>query len=258
MSDWYDTKTGKAVQAFGKGIVTGAVVGATAAAAVAAAPVVGTVLVVGGTALAAIDVANNYQARRIEQIAAGTSTAHAGALALGDTTGVANIVEGALNTNLATGRDLSEAQASSRLNQGAERVGMAVGAAAGAAVTSRVIADIKASPHPERGAFPAGKGNPRGSRRPSPALRDKIFEKGKDAGGVPRCEYCGDEITRAPRQTNSYEADHRTAWSRGGATVEENLGSACRTCNREKSVMSAEEYRALLAQRAVDGTTPEQ
>src|SRR6185436_19699438 len=34
-----------------------------------------------------------------------------------------------------------------------------------------------------------------GPRNPTPAMRDRIFERSKDASGTPRCEYCKKEIT---------------------------------------------------------------
>ena len=81
------------------------------------------------------------------------------------------------------------------------------------------------------------------SRRPSNAQRDRQFEQSKDADGVPRCYYCGGEITREYGQPNSYETDHKTPYSRGGPTTDENLAPSCRTCNRRKGARTAEEFR---------------
>ena len=82
-----------------------------------------------------------------------------------------------------------------------------------------------------------------GSRRPSPAQRQRVFERSKDVNGTPRCEYCGAEITNEPGKPNSYEADHRVPYSRGGPTSDENLTGSCRTCNRPKGARTAEEFQ---------------
>jgi RHS repeat-associated protein len=72
-------------------------------------------------------------------------------------------------------------------------------------------------------------------RRFSKSKRDAAFEKSKDADGVPRCEYCGSNLKKEKGSRNSYEADHRKPWSRGGKSSERNLAPSCRTCNRSKS-----------------------
>ena len=87
---------------------------------------------------------------------------------------------------------------------------------------------------------PAGAG---GSRRPSQAQRERLFEKSKDAGGTPRCVYCNKEITPTPGRSDSYEADHKQPFSRGGPTTDENLAPACRTCNRSKGAKTPEEFK---------------
>ncbi len=88
----------------------------------------------------------------------------------------------------------------------------------------------------------AGSGGGAGPRRPSAAQRDQTFERSKDAAGKPRCTYCGKEITREPGRPNTYEADHRTPYSRGGSTTNENLEPSCRTCNRSKGAQTPEEW----------------
>jgi hypothetical protein len=82
-----------------------------------------------------------------------------------------------------------------------------------------------------------------GSRRFSADQRGKAFEKAKDANGLPRCEHCGEVITTAPGQPNSYEADHRVPHSRGGPSTDENLAPSCRTCNRSKGARTPEEWK---------------
>jgi hypothetical protein len=80
------------------------------------------------------------------------------------------------------------------------------------------------------------------SRRPTRAQRDAVFERSRDAEGVPRCEYCNREITREPARPDTFEADHRDPYSRGGETRDENLAATCRTCNRQKGAKTAEEF----------------
>jgi hypothetical protein len=82
-----------------------------------------------------------------------------------------------------------------------------------------------------------------GSRRPSVAQRERLFEKSKDAGGTPRCVYCNKEITPSPGRPDSYEADHKQPFSRGGPTTDDNLAPACRTCNRSKGAKTPEEFK---------------
>lgn len=71
-------------------------------------------------------------------------------------------------------------------------------------------------------------------RRFSQNDRNKGFEKSKDTEGVPRCEYCGDEMQKGSGSPKSYEADHTKAYSKGGKTKLENLTPSCRDCNRSK------------------------
>jgi hypothetical protein len=106
---------------------------------------------------------------------------------------------------------------------------VSVGVAAGVAIGELGAAAVDA----------AGAG---GSRRPSSAQRERVFEKGKDAGGTPRCVYCKKEITPEPGRPDSYEADHQQPFSRGGPTTDENLAPACRTCNRSKGAKTPEEF----------------
>lgn len=71
-------------------------------------------------------------------------------------------------------------------------------------------------------------------RRFSMQDRDSAFEASKDAQGVPRCEYCSTEVQRVKGAGHSYEADHRTPYSKGGESKPGNLAPACRDCNRQK------------------------
>jgi len=81
-----------------------------------------------------------------------------------------------------------------------------------------------------------------GPRRPSARQRDETFERSKDGGAVPRCTYCGKEITRQPGRPDTYETDHRVPYSRGGPTRQENLEPSCRTCNRSKGPKTPDEW----------------
>ncbi|SEM58043.1 HNH endonuclease [Stigmatella aurantiaca] len=76
--------------------------------------------------------------------------------------------------------------------------------------------------------------NSQGSRRFSKADRDAAYEKSQDAAGRARCEYCDEELTREPGRSDTYEADHRQPYSKGGPSSGDNLAPSCRTCNREK------------------------
>ena len=67
--------------------------------------------------------------------------------------------------------------------------------------------------------------------------RDDAFGR---SGG--RCEYCGGEMSPRSGSPNSYEADHRTPYSRGGPSTPENLAPSCRTCNRSKGSRTPEEW----------------
>ncbi|XXF78231.1 HNH endonuclease signature motif containing protein [Myxococcaceae bacterium GXIMD 01537] len=75
---------------------------------------------------------------------------------------------------------------------------------------------------------------PRGPRRFSKADRDAAYEKSKDASGKARCEYCDEELTREPGKANTFEADHRRPYSKGGESKPDNASPSCRACNREK------------------------
>ncbi|WP_437730195.1 RHS repeat-associated core domain-containing protein [Sorangium sp. So ce1335] len=84
----------------------------------------------------------------------------------------------------------------------------------------------------------------RGPRRFSPEQRERGLERARDADGVPRCEHCGTELTTNPGKPNTYEADHRIPYSRGGSTADKNLDPTCRTCNRSKGAQTPEEWRS--------------
>jgi 5-methylcytosine-specific restriction endonuclease McrA len=46
--------------------------------------------------------------------------------------------------------------------------------------------------------------------------------------------------------TAESQFDHMTPVSRGGETVDENLTTACRDCNRQKRAKTADEFRAVV------------
>jgi YD repeat-containing protein len=66
--------------------------------------------------------------------------------------------------------------------------------------------------------------------------------RAKDAAGTPRCQYCGTELGPKSGRPNSYEADHRVPYSRGGPSTPANLTPSCRTCNRSKGAQMLEEW----------------
>lgn len=82
----------------------------------------------------------------------------------------------------------------------------------------------------------------KGKRSFSKEDRAAGLTKAKDAQGIPRCEYCGKELEPKAGKPNSYEADHRTPYSKGGPTSPENLAPSCRTCNRSKGAQTPEEW----------------
>ena len=98
---------------------------------------------------------------------------------------------------------------------------MAVGAAAGAGLTSKVIGDMRMSPHPERGAIPAGRSPARLPKPGTPertaieaarkagiaAARRAELENIK-AGGVGRGNYSDAEL-EAIRQAAEFPKDVR-------------------------------------------------
>ena len=59
----------------------------------------------------------------------------------------------------------------------------------------------------------------------SQSMKQKVYEK---QSGV--CPICKDEF-----EIKAMEADHKTPWSEGGKTDEENCQMLCKPCNREKS-----------------------
>lgn len=87
-----------------------------------------------------------------------------------------------------------------------------------------------------------GRLNATGSRRFSREDRAAGFEKSKDAQGTPRCEYCGRELDSRSGKSNSYEADHRTSYKKGGESTQDNLAPSCRSCNRSKGSKNADEW----------------
>lgn len=58
-----------------------------------------------------------------------------------------------------------------------------------------------------------------------------------------RCGYCGASAANGSR----LEVDHKVPWSAGGATVLENLITACQNCNKGKSSMLLDFEQALLS-----------
>lgn len=66
------------------------------------------------------------------------------------------------------------------------------------------------------------------------ALRTAVFAR----DGY-RCVYCGDDVHGAP------QCDHKTPLVLGGASVIENLATACKPCNSAKSGLSFEGWQAI-------------
>jgi hypothetical protein len=82
-----------------------------------------------------------------------------------------------------------------------------------------------------------------GKRSFSKSDRAEGLEKAKDADGVPRCEYCKTEVDPKAGKPNSYEADHRTPYTKGGESTQDNLAPSCRTCNRAKGPRTPEDWK---------------
>jgi len=132
-------------------------------------------------------------------------------------------------------------------------IGAAVGVPAIAVSTTLVVGGVGNIAAGIRGLMTTGSGSSgppekapvaeeQGPRRPSARQRDETFDRSKDNGGVPRCTYCGKEITRQPGRPDTYETDHRVPYSRGGPTKQENLEPSCRTCNRSKGPKTPDEW----------------
>jgi hypothetical protein len=85
-------------------------------------------------------------------------------------------------------------------------------------------------------------GSSGGSRRPNVETQAGADAAATDAEGKLRCFYCNGEMTTESGQPNSREYDHMTPWSRGGDSLDDNIVSACRTCNREKGAQTPWEY----------------
>lgn len=66
--------------------------------------------------------------------------------------------------------------------------------------------------------------------------RERIFHRDGWA-----CAYCGSSGTAA-----TLTRDHKIPLARGGQTVDDNLVTACRSCNQRKGVKSYAEFRAQL------------
>ncbi len=86
-------------------------------------------------------------------------------------------------------------------------------------------------------------GGQQGKRSFSKGDRAEALEKAKDAEGVPRCEYCKTEVDPKAGRPNSFEADHRTPYTKGGPSTQDNLAPSCRTCNRAKGPRTPEEWK---------------
>lgn len=72
------------------------------------------------------------------------------------------------------------------------------------------------------------------------AVKRRVYDRQTTeakAAGISNCPYCamGHEATQARiYQLSEMDADHVTAWSKGGATTEENCQMLCKTHNRAK------------------------
>lgn len=62
---------------------------------------------------------------------------------------------------------------------------------------------------------------------------------------APLCTYCGKRIT----DPNEFTQDHQIPLSKGGQTVPSNLVPACLHCNKEKGMLTADEYMVVLNYR---------
>lgn len=62
------------------------------------------------------------------------------------------------------------------------------------------------------------------------------------------CDYCG--------STDNLELDHVVPLSRGGHHVKENVTPACRSCNRSKGAMTADEFREFRLKYLVPAEEP--
>jgi 5-methylcytosine-specific restriction endonuclease McrA len=89
---------------------------------------------------------------------------------------------------------------------------------------------------------PGSAGGDNAGKRFSPAARRRYPE------GTP-CMYCGQRTTNQPGLPNSLEGEHVIPSSRGGNTDPENMGPACRTCNRQKGARTPEEWYRWLLQK---------
>lgn len=79
--------------------------------------------------------------------------------------------------------------------------------------------------------------------------RERLLARHTD--GAP-CPYCGQPMYHDPQLNHDgapLEADHSTARAAGNIHGHADT-LCCRTCNRRKADMSADEYRALLATEA--------
>lgn len=74
----------------------------------------------------------------------------------------------------------------------------------------------------------------------SQKLRKEVYKK---CGG--KCYYCGCAL-----RLNTFKADHRYAYAKGGRTDYRNLVASCTTCNTIKADYSIEEFRQKLIELA--------
>jgi RHS repeat-associated protein len=97
------------------------------------------------------------------------------------------------------------------------------------------------SPLEERGLGISARGGS-GPRLFRGEIRVRTFEQSRDYSGVPRCRYCGKEITLKPGQPNTMHVDHFEPHSRGGPTTDANATPSCPTCNLRKYKMTISEF----------------
>ena len=63
------------------------------------------------------------------------------------------------------------------------------------------------------------------------------------------CYYCGIALVKSDPKERRLTWDHKIPKAKGGTNAQVNLVMACFQCNQEKGVLTAEEFRAILAMR---------
>ena len=76
--------------------------------------------------------------------------------------------------------------------------------------------------------------NSQGKRKFGNKDRAEGFEKSRGGNGTPKCEYCDGELHPDKGYNNSYEADHRDSYAKGGKSEQSSLAPFCRDYNRSK------------------------